>query len=179
MENTPTTHSAAYCWRNPTGAFRPGFILSAPADDDGQSSGGGGGATPPDSAADNPPAGDNDAALRSARAEAAKYRTERNAALREASALRTIATAHNLKLDAVQPESLAKLAIEGGKVVDKFDYTPPKPGVSGGSGGAGSAGEPNGTTPDAGGLTREKIAAMSNDEINKRWDEVQKVLRAK
>ena len=114
-----------------------------------------------------------DAALQDANRQAASYRVQRNAALREAHALRTIAKAHQIDISGVTPEALATLPIEEGKVDGVFQYTPPKLTTL-----------PNTTKTEttrlgAEGsvtLTRESIEAMDSAEINKRWDEVKAFL---
>ena len=127
-----------------------------------------------DTIKDKPETGvnDNEAALKAARAEAAKHRTERNAALRDAAAVRKVAKAHNIDLSVVSAEAVEKLAIQDGKVVDEFDYTAPAPQVKKSiSAGEAPGGQPASSAKSAG-LTREDIAKMSPSEINKRWDEV-------
>ena len=59
-------------------------------------------------------------AIKSARGEAAKYRTERNTALRLAHAYRTILEKHNINHKTVTPEAVEVLAIKDGAVVDEF-----------------------------------------------------------
>lgn len=101
-------------------------------------------------------------------AESAKYRTGRNASLREAYALKQIAKAHGVDTDdLLTVEALDSLTIENGEVSGTFDYERPslqsqvtqKP-----------VDKPAPTTPVA--LSEEMIAAMSSKEINDRWDEV-------
>ena len=109
--------------------------------------------------------------------EAAASRVARNGALREGAAFRTILKAHNIDASSVTPESTRALAIEDGRVVDTFQYTAPaapKPG-EGGGGGNGNGGKPANTGD---GITRESLAKMSPDEINRNWDKVREVMRA-
>ena len=122
---------------------------------------------------------DNAAPLKAARDEAAKYRTQRNDALRRATALETIAKAHGLDTAAADSEAVRNLAISDGKVTDTFQYTPPKPGANSARAvhtPSGSAGQPPATQPDEG-LTHEKIAGMKPHEINQNWEKISAFMR--
>ena len=125
-------------------------------------------ATPPATQVDP----DNAGAIKSARSEAAKYRTERNTALRLAHAYRTMLDKHNINHKSVTPEAVEVLAIKDGAVVDEFNYDAPKPGVTGAVKGSSSAGKPPQTTDESAGLSIDKIKKMSTAEVNKNWKEI-------
>lgn len=117
------------------------------------------------------PAGDGARVAELAR-EAGSYRTQRNVALRQAAAYRTILQAHNIDLSGVTDAALEALPINAGQVDGVFPYEPPRPGANVQRVEARAA-QPDG--PAA--LTREQIEAMPPDEINRRWDEVKAFLR--
>ena len=98
--------------------------------------------------------------------EAAKFRTERNAALRRASALETMLDAHNIDHSTVNDQSVKGLEIKNGKVVERFVYQAPKI--------RNDSAKPSADATEAGssgGLTREGIEKMSEAEINKAWED--------
>ena len=105
--------------------------------------------------------------------EAAAYRTQRNTALREAHAYRTMLEAHGIDLAPASADALAKLPIASGKVDGVFVYAPPK---------IQAPVKPD--PPEAAGsksaaLSRDDLERMPPEEINKRWDEVRAVLEAR
>ena len=104
--------------------------------------------------------------------EAASYRTQRNAALRRAHALETIARAHNLDLTPVTDDAVNALPIHNGAVDGAFAYKPPTPAAHT-QRPAPRAVEPS----ESGTLTREAIEAMSHAEINRRWSDIKEFLR--
>ena len=104
-------------------------------------------------------------AIAKANKEAARYRTERNTALKRAHAFRTILDAHNIDHSVATDQALAALDIEAGEVVTPFQYVAPKiksppKAPANSSEGAGDSG-----------LTREKIEQMTPEEINKAWED--------
>ena len=119
---------------------------------------------------ENPPAGDSDGdksqadELAKVRKEAQKLRSQRNRALRRASAFETMLEAHNIDSSVATDQALAALDIEDGEVKDVFAYTAPK--IKSKPSQSSEASE----SAESGGLTREKIEKMSVDEINKLWE---------
>ena len=105
--------------------------------------------------------------------EAEAFRVGAEQSLREAHAFRTMLAAHNIDLSSVTPEALAGLVIRDGKVVSDFAYTPPKAGRLQATGPASLEGD-----DQSAGLTYAEVMAMSREEINARWEEVQPVLAA-
>ena len=102
--------------------------------------------------------------------ESAAYRTQRNEALRRASAYETMLKAHGVDTAPVTADALAKLPISEGRVDGKFEYAPPKIKVP-------EQKDP----PKAGGEgkvapTLDEVKTWSSDRINKRWDEVKSLL---
>lgn len=107
--------------------------------------------------------------------ESARYRTARNAALRESHALRQIAKSHSVNVDEhLTVEKLDALKIVDGAVQGDFTYSAPS---------LKQAKEQAQTKTTqkseekSVGLTEESIAAMSHDEINKNWDAIQKFMQ--
>lgn len=103
------------------------------------------------------------------RREAAAYRTQRNASLREAHAFRTILDKHGIDVSHITPESLNSLPISGGRVDGVFDYTPPKITAPANK----PAPEVSGPAP----LTLEEARKLPPAEINKRWDEISNLMK--
>ena len=134
---------------------------------------GGASGAPDTQPADTAPAQDA-ASVQRANGEAARFRSERNDALRRAHAFATILKAHNIGTDGVTPDALAGLQIEGGAVKGEFPYTPPKPNLNGAQ--AASGGRPPATAPA---ITREALARMTAGQIARLdWErEVAPVLR--
>ena len=103
--------------------------------------------------------------------QAARYRTQRNAALRRAHAMETMLKAHNISLEAMTEARLSEMPIHGGKVDGEFGYKAPRPQ------------QPTSTRvaqPASGGsnvLTADDLAGMSTSQINARWDEVKELLK--
>lgn len=87
--------------------------------------------------------------------EAAKYRTERNNALRQAHVLGTVVKKHNIEFD-VRGIDLTKLEIENGAVKGEFEYKPAEP--------KDKTNPPVNNNPPQG-YTMEQINKMSVDEI--------------
>ena len=107
-------------------------------------------------------------------AEAAKYRTERNVALRRMAALDAVVSAHNIDISAITPEAVRGLEISDGKVVEAFSYEAPKIRAPKGSS---KTGKPAST--QSAGLTREKLRTMTPEAISRLpWKEVTAALRA-
>lgn len=102
--------------------------------------------------------------------ESANYRTQRNTALRRSAAYETMLGAHNIKTDDVTEDALEGLLIKNGKVDSEFKYSAPKPESTK----TRTSESPNTrVTPEKGTtLTRADIAGMSEEQINKRWDEI-------
>ena len=108
-------------------------------------------------------------------AEAAKYRTERNASLREAHALRTIAQAHSVNVaDVVTASKLEPLTIENGEVQGEFDYQAPSLKQAKDTKQQKQIKADPGTTA----ITAESLAKMSTSQINERWADVSNYLSA-
>ena len=105
------------------------------------------------------------------KAESANYRTQRNQALRESHAYKTIATEHKADMEQVSEESLSGLTITNGTVEGEFSYTAP----SLASQVTTPASEPI-TAPTSVALTLESVATMSTADINENWDEVSQLL---
>ena len=105
------------------------------------------------------------ARIESLRQESANYRIQRNDALKQNSVLRTVVSKHNISFD-LETADVSSLKIVDGKVEGEFDYTPAKP----------TSKQPDMKSGEKQGLSLEDISAMSEEEINKRWDEVSKVL---
>lgn len=106
------------------------------------------------------------------RNEAARYRVERNAALREAHALRQVTTAHNIEVPG--PDTYAGLKVKGGQVVGEFKYTPPAARAADG-GQQQTSGRPPSSTS---GLTREALKGMTPEAISKLpWSDVTAALK--
>lgn len=112
--------------------------------------------------------------LEAASREAASYRSQRNAALRKASAYETMLKAHSISLEVVTDEALEAMTIRDGRVDSPFKYTAPKPEASDTK--ETRTAQRVGTEKPAG-LTRDDISGMSEDEINRRWDEIAPVLQ--
>ena len=102
--------------------------------------------------------------------EAAAHRVARNNAIRQAHAYKTILKAHGIDLGSVTEERLNAIPISDGKADGVFDYTPPKVAAPKKDDPPKKEGQPA--------LTKESLATMPHDEINKRWGEVQAVLQA-
>lgn len=102
----------------------------------------------------------------------AKYRTERNVALKANAGLAHVVNHHNIKADGSVVNS-ENLQIVDGKVVGSVVYSPtalPR-----------KRSNPS-TSPDGGqgsGLTLNDVKSMTPAQINKRWDEVKTVLATK
>lgn len=107
-----------------------------------------------------------EADLTAARAEAAKYRTARNEALRRAHAQAAVLEAHKIKHEPTT-EALDALTIEDGKVKGTYDYSPPDP-----------VRQDLPQSPANQGMNMSDIKNMTADQINENWDEVSKVLAA-
>jgi len=106
------------------------------------------------------------------RHEAANYRTQRNAALKEAKALRTIVEKHNIKLPDLE-NGMKDMTIKNGVVVGDFAYEAPKP----------KAPTQNAPVADIESVNPEfndeTLKNMSLDDINKNWDKISQVLKSK
>ena len=107
---------------------------------------------------------DLEAQVASLKIEAAKYRTERNTALRRAHAQGQVLAAH--KIDhTIDDKDLESLEIESGQVKGVYEYTAPAPAKV----------EPP-QPSQSGQLTIADIRNMSVDEINRDWENVSKVI---
>lgn len=116
----------------------------------------------------------HDKELKSLREESAKYRSQRNQALRRGSALETIAKAHQIDLSKVTDEALEALPIVDGRVDGEFAYEVPSlrpPGAT--------ERKPRVTDGGKGQLTKEALSSMSVAEIRALpWDQVRAALAA-
>jgi len=108
------------------------------------------------------------------RRESASYRTQRNAALREAHAYKTMLLAHNIAVDGVNEDKLKDLPISDGRVDGKFDYTPPAIAVPAKPTSQANASIGGNAKP----LTLDEVGGWSEEQINANWDEVQRLLIA-
>ena len=106
--------------------------------------------------------------LEVARKQAARYRVQRNAALKAEHAQAAVLKAHNIGFDTAKADT-SKLEIKDGIAHGEFDYSPPKP-----SGNGRAAKDPPGETPGA--LTFEDLKGMTAEQMTERWEEVEKVL---
>lgn len=102
------------------------------------------------------------------RTEAAKYRTERNHALKSNAALTTVLDKHGVKFD-VATADLSGFDIKDGKAEGAFDYTPPALTKA-------TPAQAQVRQDNENGLSHDKLKAMTPDEINKRWDEISSFL---
>lgn len=114
------------------------------------------------------------------RTENAKYRTQRNDALKRTYVLKAVTDAHGIKTGEVLSEgTLAGLSVQDGEVTGDFEYKAPKLTKEAPSGGEQPSGQQQQQRQEPGAsatLTMDAIAKMSDAEINKRWDEVSAVL---
>ena len=102
--------------------------------------------------------------------EAASYRAQRNEALREGAAFKSMLTAFNVDTT-LDTHKLADLKIEDGQVSGSYEYSPPKPTAPTGSG------TPTFADNKDTSLTREQLEKMSYDDINANWDKVQAAMK--
>ena len=93
--------------------------------------------------------------------EAAKYRTERNAALRRAHAYEAMLRAHNIDIASVTDDSLRGMEIDQGAVVEEYSYTPPPMRRSDPAGAAAPGGQPASTQQP---LTMTSLKDMSSKD---------------
>lgn len=110
------------------------------------------------------------------RRESGGYRNQRNQALKENAALRTVLSRHGIDpTDALDRADMSGLTINGGEVVGEVPYTLPKPVPAT----AGGSRRPSGASEQVvkGPLTRDDIMKMDRKEIRGRFDEVMGVLR--
>lgn len=112
-----------------------------------------------------------EAKIKSLSDEAAGYRAQRNAALRESAAFKVMLSAHNVPTD-LNADKLAALSIEDGQVAGSYEYSPPKPKAPTGSG------TPNFADTKETGLTKEQLEKMSYEDINSNWDKVQAAMKS-
>ena len=92
-------------------------------------------------------------------------------AAKENAALRAMLKAHNVPV-ALDEAQLAGLAVDkDGKVTGEYKYVPPSPQKVATNAPAKPAAATNS-------LSRDDLAKMSHEDINKRWDEVKAVLAA-
>ena len=101
--------------------------------------------------------------------ESASYRAQRNQSLRREAAYGAVLKAHGIKVE-LDADALASLPIASGRVDGEYPYKAPK--IESG------ATAPRSTSSASSVLTVEEIKAMKPDEVNRRWDEVQAVLKA-
>ena len=113
----------------------------------------------------------NPADLESLRNESAKYRVQRNDALRQTHALKAVLAAHNISFDVTQAD-LGALSIDNGAVQGEFSYTPNNPTSSAPA----SQHQPAGAATPAV-LTKDAISKMTSAQINENWEEISKVLK--
>ena len=112
-----------------------------------------------------------DAKVKSLSDEAAGFRAQRNASLREGAAFKAMLQAHNVPVD-LNVDKLAALTIEDGQVSGSYEYSPPKPRVPA------SGGTPNFADTKQTGLTRDQLDKMSYEDINANWDKVQAAMKS-
>ena len=96
-------------------------------------------------------------------------RAQRDLAVRQAHAYKTILDHHGIKLDQVRPQALAALPVKQGVADGVFSYTPPttkQPPPPPADAGSGSKSE----------LTIDEVKKMSSEDINKNWDAVSSLL---
>lgn len=108
--------------------------------------------------------------LKAARDESAKHRTARNDALRHSEARRQVIAAHNIEFDTASA-NLKQLEIADGKATGDIGYKPPalvQPTTT-------AAATPQNS--DGAVLTMDALQSMPPDEVNRRWDEVQRLLK--
>ena len=104
------------------------------------------------------------------RKEAASYRTQRNAALREAHVLSTVLNAHNIAFD-MGAVSMDTLEISDGKVTTPYSYSIP-------TSASNASSSPTPVAPSSTRLTRQDVEAMTTAQINERWDDVSSLMKA-
>ena len=101
----------------------------------------------------------------SLRTESAKYRTQRNDALKQAHALGAVVKAHNINFDLAKAD-LESLKVENGRIEGEFAYTP--------------AENPKSDPPkpsDKSEMSMADVKNMSPDQINENWDLVQGAMK--
>ena len=105
-----------------------------------------------------------------------------NMSLRRAHALEAILKGHNIDVSNLQESHYSGLAIVDGKVTEEFQYKAPAPGSTYQPVQKQSQQKPddnkNKSQPGNDELTEERIAQMSAEEVNKRWDEIETFLKA-
>ena len=114
-----------------------------------------------------------DAEIDSLRKESAKYRVQRNDALKASHAYRTVVKAHNIKFS-IDEVDLTQMQIDDGAVTGDIAYTPP----------AIKAPSTNDSTTASMGasgetLTLDSVADMGANEINERWNEIKTLMSVK
>lgn len=91
----------------------------------------------------------------------------RDTALKQVKAQATVLEKHNIKFDATKAD-VSKLSVDGeAQVQGDFEYEPAKPEIQ--------QEQKIDTTPTP--LTVDEIKNMSKEEINSRWEEVQKTMQ--
>lgn len=111
----------------------------------------------------------SDIAIKNANAEAARYRTERNSALKELHAVKTVLSEHGIQPGALD---MSGLTINNGKVLGTVPYKPqmnvgfntPISSIDNGVGGNV--------------MNKESIALMNPEQINQNWETIRKILSA-
>ena len=103
------------------------------------------------------------------RSEAARYRVERNNAMKQNKAYQTVIGKHNIGF-VVEQADLSKMEIENGQVKGEFEYSPK--GVSHETKQAHTP--PVHTPPQE--LTHDYIKKMGTDWVNKNWKQVESFL---
>lgn len=103
----------------------------------------------------------------------AAYKHQRDGAVRQAFAYKTILASHGIDIAEVTEDRLNTLPIRAGVVDGVYNYTPPKPPPK----------DPPAPSPTAGGagkgaLTLDDVHKMSRDQINNDWENVSAVLAA-
>ena len=102
--------------------------------------------------------------------EAASYRSQRNQALRRASAYLTMLKAHSVDVSMVTEESLSNLPIHEGKVDGEFKYKAPSINVP-------KARQNQRADTGTRSMTLGDIKSMSMSQINAQWGDVKRVLQ--
>ena len=115
------------------------------------------------------------------RSEAAGYRTGRNEALKKVALFEAMLKRHNIDIPKDIDETMKNLEIENGEVITEIDYQPKRPAVSFGHDSKEKkqvkSVAPPVTATDSNPITKDSLADMSPEDINKNWETVQKLLK--
>lgn len=96
--------------------------------------------------------------------QAKNYRIQRNKALRQAHAFKTMLEMHGISTKGVTDKALEALPIHDGAVDGKYDYTPPKIAVPPPQRQRAQGGKPT--------ATLESASQWTGEDMVKRWDEL-------